>query len=365
MPISLFFASMLTLLSGWVTSVEEPISLQSKLWHTYTAEDAVYDQGVDQAIGRQLSRLTFLNQAEGQERGYGLDYPFDAYPLQDGESIYAFSDCFRIKSRSGDLTTTFSIKAQGVNQLMQISSITLESQGSKSDYQATTDWIGPYIVRSTAGDTTQEKGRFTGGWHGSNGDGSGKPTALTKSAILYAKGLPLNNIKIGFTKEVALCVVNHIYAYNNSQPVLEETIWYTFPECGIKVQTTIKPLTPILIERYYGLQTQNRLFNRTVSYVYEDGQTETVDIGIDSQSEMGRNLDYLEFLSEDKGFKMNVALDRVVLNDKPYNFSKSQPSAFTKSYGKSYFNLINGQPLLLVDEDLFQWAGSYTFQLHK
>jgi len=40
----------------------------------------------------------------------------------------------------------------------------------------------------------------------------------------------------------------------------------------------------------------------------------------------------------------------------------SKPTCFTKGYGKTYFNLISGKPLMLEVDDSFTWRGFYHFE---
>ena len=68
---------------------------------------------------------------------------------------------------------------------MAISSVGANVNGEVYETQSCTDYVGPYIVKDLLGQEDQQI-RFTGGWHGKNGDSTGDRTGKTRSYKIYA-----------------------------------------------------------------------------------------------------------------------------------------------------------------------------------
>ena len=74
------------------------------------------------------------------------------------------------------------------NHTVQLDQYTI---GNES-FRSYTDWVGPWNMRTVASTSQTEKAwGFTGGWHGSNGDGTGDPTARTQRIAVVADGEPV------------------------------------------------------------------------------------------------------------------------------------------------------------------------------
>jgi hypothetical protein len=149
----------------------------------------------------------------------------------------------------------------------------------------------------------------------------------------------------------------------NNREILEQSIKYTLVNGMIDVNVTITALEDIVIERYYGLQTINNAYNGTVYYGNGDnssgkGSFEKNNSGTKSSYPY---VDKICVQSPDGTNSCTAWLDRNVGLGNLENLDPSKPAAFTESYGKSYFNLINGIPKDIEAGQSIVWHGGYIF----
>jgi len=277
-------------------------------------------------------------------------YSADAVEIQSGHDDFQLSVCFR---------------KNGVNQLMAIDQIRLAGPRGVSETRACTDWVGPYMVKDATVKQAKEPGtRFTGGWHGSNGDGTGTPTAETVRYTLTADGSVLREAQSGAAEKITLTVTNRIKSYDTAEFVLEERVAYTLRANKIDVHVRIIALKDAAISRYYGLQTQNGEWNREIRYIYKTGDPVVAPLTDASFS------DACAELSDLIGFELSSTKHPYTLyawmnHDNPlttFEFvSPTNACAFTAGYGKSYFNLVNGKVLHLKKGQSVEWSGGYVF----
>ncbi len=258
-------------------------------------------------------------------------------------------------------------KPGGVNSIFGINKISIKGTGTNNKEKvlenneevlmnSTTDWIGPYMVKSNS-DGNSNKAAFTGGWHGFNGDGTGAPTAKTISISVLADHKKVEKNKNILCSKVEITVVNLIQAYNTKssdgkgRPVLKETVYYNITGNTIDVENRIEALESITIEKYYGLQTQNSSWRDTVTY----GDGDAINGYINSS---GQKIS--QYTLKGNGNALTAWIDNKYDLGKG-EYVKSQTSAFTVAYGKSYFNLINGVDVHLEKGSVVKWKGGYIF----
>lgn len=236
----------------------------------------------------------------------------------------------------------------GVNSIYGLSKISNE----ESQLIIGTDFIGPYIMTSQS--NSQNNYKFTGGWHGSNGNSTGEATGETNYVGMKAGETDLERNNWISVNELVITVSNDIKGNNTTNYILNEIITYNITNQLVEISVQGIAKEDLFIHRYYGLQTQNNLWN-TVTY------TDTsIPINEFSNSYVTNHYTLKDFA----GYYLKTILDDSGLGDFNYR-SIDQPKCFTLAYGKSYFNLINGKTLELFDNDSFYWKGSYFFGFRK
>ncbi|HHV54709.1 MAG TPA: hypothetical protein GXX55_04595 [Firmicutes bacterium] len=272
-------------------------------------------------------------------------------------------------------------KPGGVNQLMALGNIYLirnsaqEVDPNPAFPRAVTltvtgsDWVGPYIMRAAV-NGNGESPKFTGGWHGSNGDGTGKATARTVSWQVAADGKAFTEDGTIAAREVTVSVVNRIQAYNTKptgdfplREVVEERVQYAVRRGTVDVQVEIEALEDIVIERYYGLQSINSGHNGTIHYVNGDVQDRKKTPNASNDSGplyKAPDVSRYALRSASRLHNLVVWLDRSFGLGDMKNVPVSLPAAFTASYGKSYFNLIRSDLPVAAGEKV-AWRGGWIF----
>lgn len=258
----------------------------------------------------------------------------------------------------------------GVNNLFSIAKVNYFNsrtdylQGKASnEFNSCTDWVGPYFVCSLSSVNTGILQKFTGGWHGSNGDGTGTPTASTSETKFMIDGKETSGNLEQNCNQLDLFVTNLIRGYDYSKThmnLLKEIVHYTIkPNREINVEVRIEALKDAVIQRYYGLQSQNfSLFDR-VSYWAGPQVVNTEAINVESRclTNFGVNTILLE--STKSQHQLRLVLDITSGLGTFQNLGEGKPKAFSASYGKSYFNLVNGKDLIIKKGEQVCWKGSY------
>ena len=140
-----------------------------------------------------------------------------------------------------------------------------------------TDWIGPYGMRTVAATSQTDKAYgFTGGWHASNGDGTGDPTAETQAVEIFIGDQPFPSGSIT-GNQATVVVYNKVEAANtkfdeSKRFVIDETVTYTMKEGRLYVRVDITALEDVNISLYYGMQIAGG-FSKKFTFLTEDGQT--------------------------------------------------------------------------------------------
>lgn len=269
-------------------------------------------------------------------------------------------------------------KPCGQSKLPQINNIYKLSNSNKfpnSDFSnlgtifqnASSDWVGPYIVRSSNDDGGKpDSWEFTGGWHGYNGDQTGEKTASNKSFKYYIDNNEILDDEVKIGNKLKIVVVNNIQssgtkkADGTGREVLEETVVYNITQNSINVEVQIKALEQIKITKYYGLQTVNNSYNGQLLYSddsmkkWTDCNNVKIDGGTKAESDCGeyklKNNNDLLIAWIDKNYGLGK---RKYVND-------DKPVVWNADYNKTYMVLIDGNCDLQTDEILY-WRGGYKF----
>lgn len=255
----------------------------------------------------------------------------------------------------------------GVNQIFAMERFeyyTSSSDQPKSAFNSGTDWIGPYFVRQAANKSENIRQQFTGGWHGSNGDGTGNPTAFTKSTLVTANSKQVSENFSGVCDSLKIEVINHIQGYdNNNTSILKETVSYQVnPNKQIQVHVKIEALEDIVIERYYGMQSVNFALFDSVAYATPNSKINAAPVKTDSRCASNTNLNSIKLTGKTSKHFTKLTIDTSVGLGSFEHLGENLPKAFSASYGKSYFNLVNGKDLFLNKGDSVCWQGTYEFQ---
>ena len=270
------------------------------------------------------------------------------------------------------------IKPCGQSKLPQINNIYKLSNSNKFpnlDFSnlgkifqnASSDWVGPYTVRSSNDDGGKpDSWEFTGGWHGYNGDQTGEKTASNKSFKYYIDNNEILDGEVKTGNKLKIVVVNNIQssgtkkADGTGREVLEETVVYNITQNNINVEVQIKALEQIKITKYYGLQTVNNSYNGQLLYSddsmkkWTDCNNVKIDGGTKAESDCGeyklKNNNDLLIAWIDKNYGLGK---RKYVND-------DKPVVWSADYNKTYMVLIDGNCDLKTDEVLY-WRGGYKF----
>lgn len=237
--------------------------------------------------------------------------------------------------------------------------------------ESCTDWIGPMIVRS-ADHTLNSKyiPEFTGGWHTVVRNGMEVKTGSTSSVSYYIDGKLLKNDTKTYGNTVEIIVTNLISGYNQVDfdkkgEIVKEIVTYKIVRGVVNVSVTLEALNDLIIERYYGLQTQNSLWDK-VTYISSDKSIESsyeTDVDNCSALRSDGKIVFSEFKLDSNLINLIVCLDTSFGLGNFENLQIGLPYIFTKKYGKTYFNLINGNPVTLSKGQRIQWQGSYIINL--
>ncbi len=270
----------------------------------------------------------------------------------------------------GDKNMEISFYPCGVNQLFAIARVSYfasladHNQGKASnEFSSCTDWIGPYFVRSAASVNSGLPQKFTGGWHGSNGDGTGTPTASTTATRFVVDGKETNGNFEQNCNQADLYVTNLVQGYDylkTNKNLLKESVLYSIkPNRQIDVEVRIEALEEVVIERYYGLQSQNFAIFDSVGYMAGQRVVNTGAVKANSNCLSNEAINTIRLTDNAKNHELKLVLNiEEGLGASGY-LGEGKPKAFTASYGKSYFNLVNSKDLTMKKGDVVLWKGTY------
>jgi hypothetical protein len=297
--------------------------------------------------------------------------------------VYKKDDLVRVAfNYSKDKDMWIDIKKSGPNSLPQIYKfwkVTNFSPGVDNDlrnsrlnartfFTSYSDFVGPITVKSLKEKNSESiVPFFTGGYHIYTEDGRKYLTAKNIGYTVKSGENIISDNEIAPVKEVEIKVVNAIQGYNtvnafsDGRSVLKEEVTYRITGNKIYVHNKITSLEDAEISLYYGLQTIDKPWNEEIRYF--NGDKILISSGLVRSSSGWKKIDPLV-----NKFQIRRGSDIAVVEmDNSFGLGKreyveyNKPLAFKESYGKSYFNLINGRNLVLRKGQSVEFRGSYTF----
>lgn len=295
--------------------------------------------------------------------------PMESWPAGDGgpvsltANVSAKAAEFKAKSAEGE-DVLITLAPASNNKTVQIDRYEIGSE----QFRSYTDWIGPYSMKTVAPTTqTENLNGFVGGWHASNGDGTGSPTAQTRSIEISSDGKAFSSGTVS-CNEASVLVHNKVEALNtklgeSKRFVIDEDVTYTFKDGRLYVRVDITALEDVNIAVYYGMQIAGGFSNR-FTFTTEDGYTNTTSEDFYCP---GKVRDITGYSSGGHSVTAHMS------NEGLGTFSNATPaySAFTQYYGagngKGYYMLIGvagggSNSLILHQGESVYWTGYYEFR---
>jgi hypothetical protein len=224
-----------------------------------------------------------------------------------------------------------------------------------------TDWLGPHVilaVNNINGDLPSSTD-FTGGNHGYNPDATGSHTGRTTLVELYVDGRKTTNFS-GYANYVDIYWSNNVQASNTKKAdgtgreVLTENYHLHYDGFKWEIDCHIQFLEDVNWQTYYGLQCSNGPWNDSIFYHSSSNRKWNVGT-IDSTS--GTKTTNLVTLKKGND-RLDMGIDNNIgIGDRSFLFSGD--GSFTKSYSKTYFNLIASKSL--QSGDTVSYKGFYRF----
>lgn len=294
-------------------------------------------------------------------------------PLSPPMTVKSFNDHIDIDFWTDDKNIRLRFSPCGINKLFALAQVSYyatfdehREQKASAEFNSCTDWIGPYQVCSASLIRAGLPRKFTGGWHGSNGDGTGLPTASTVETRLITDGKEQSGDIDQDCGQTDFYVTNLIRGYDypeNKVNLLKEMVHYRVkPNRQMEVDVTIEALEDAVIQRYYGLQSQNFSIFDQVSYLAGQQVINTAPIKADSNCKTNEGVNTILLTGSKTPHQIRMVLNISEGLGIPGNLGDSKPKAFSASYGKSYFNLVNGKDLPLKKGEQIFWKGSYYWE---
>lgn len=280
---------------------------------------------------------------------------------------YALSGDLIVNNTNGPFNMSLKMGISSINTFFGIKNVDLTTTSDSLSIASNSDWLSPYMVKSmTKEEIKNPVPAFTGGWHAMDSISPSEPSAFMKSYEIYADGKKIIGNTTGKAKTIHIIVNQLIKGYNTDDYVLEEYILYTLINNEIRVRVKTFALQDVAIEKFYGIETQNKLFKKHITYHFDDQQSKTLDVGIISDSgpmDLKNKLNYFSLNSNDHPFILSAYMTHVGASKTMPLLPKGTPEAFTEAYGKSYFSVINGNPLILSPKEVFEWSGILKFSM--
>ncbi len=211
---------------------------------------------------------------------------------------------------------------------------------------------------------------FTGGWHGFNRDQSGSPTARHVSLQVWVDGKMVKDTFKGYTNDLVIETTSNIQGFNtkkkdgSGREIIQQKVKMTFNEGRADVHIKMIPLEKVRIHTYYGLQTALSQLYANSSILYESGDSpewKDTSSGPNDSGPKGKYPNVYRMTAKNKhNDEVLVWLDTKYGLGKRLNVRDNYPAAFFVGY-KSYFNLINGVPLIISKDQSAEIHGSFAW----
>ncbi len=217
-----------------------------------------------------------------------------------------------------------------------------------------TDLVSPHVVKAVdnADGDNPENAYFTGGNHQTNNQGSGGAVTARSEGL----SVKCDNVTVGgsaWGNVVTVSWTNYIQGYNTSKAtgdgreVMREDVTLTISGTRIAVDVKHYALENIVRSTYYGLQMVLSAFD---SLRYIGGANRSAN-ACDVKTDSGNKTCRIISLETDEGDVLEIGIDNVDLGD--FSQDGVSYSAFTETYGKSYFAVI-------MSKDFAQNTGEMT-----
>ncbi|WP_410739813.1 hypothetical protein [Citrobacter freundii] len=234
-----------------------------------------------------------------------------------------------------------------------------------------TDIIGPIMVSAENNEDGDDPiAAFTGGWHGFNRDQSGSPTARHVSLQVWVDGKMVKDTFKGYTNDLVIETTSNIQGFNtkkkdgSGREIIQQKVKMTFNEGRADVHIKMIPLEKVRIHTYYGLQTALSQLYANSSILYESGDSpewKDTSSGPNDSGPKGKYPNVYRMTAKNKhNDEVLVWLDTKYGLGKRLNVRDNYPAAFFVGY-KSYFNLINGVPLIISKDQSAEIHGSFAW----
>ena len=234
-----------------------------------------------------------------------------------------------------------------------------------------TDIIGPIMVSAENNEDGDDPiAAFTGGWHGFNRDQSGSPTARHVSLQVWVDGKMVKDTFKGYTNDLVIETTSNIQGFNtkkkdgSGREIIQQKVKMTFNEGRADVHIKMIPLEKVRIHTYYGLQTALSQLYANSSILYESGDSpewKDTSSGPNDSGPKGKYPNVYRMTAKNKhNDEVLVWLDTKYGLGKRLNVRDNYPAAFFVGY-KSYFDLINGVPLIISKDQSAEIHGSFAW----
>ena len=169
------------------------------------------------------------------------------------------------------------------------------------------------------------------------------------------------NEEIKGGNEVKIIVKNRVNGYNTckvdgtGRDILEETVTYTITQGRIDVTNVIEALENIEIVELYGIQTENKVtWADNVTFYSDISKTFDFSSNQDFYSKCDR------FTVKGGENYLTAFMKNTGLGNRNY-VDVSSFYAWSRTYGKAYFNLVKNKVLALETGQKTYYQGGYIF----
>lgn len=286
---------------------------------------------------------------------------------------------------NNDYFLVLTFKESGPSLTWQISDAYLLERGTTfsfnnnriSYFTVNSDFVGPYYnlraVENADGDDLTGT-RFTGGYHGSNGDATGGATSTKVSIAISADNLPMAEGVVYACDKVTLNTVNHVHGSNTSKAdgtgrgILSENQIYTISKNKISVENIITPLEKITLDRYMFIQALLKDF-KTKFLAIDDNVKKgyfTIDLWGDYTKDVASGVPSESQSNEIRAFKSNGDYMKVMLDKSTgigdFAYNPDTRSRWLVSSGANKFYFYPVATKLEIDSSTTLYGkGSYEF----
>ncbi|MBO4897891.1 MAG: copper amine oxidase N-terminal domain-containing protein [Clostridia bacterium] len=230
-------------------------------------------------------------------------------------------------------------------------------------YKRNSDWHSPFIVNAKENAFSDNRFSFTGGNHGYNNNGSGAQTANRVFFWIEADGIAVDK-GYGYCSKLVINWKNAVQGSNTKEPsgwgraIMEESHTLTFDGYEFVSEVTLMPLEDIDIYRIYGFSAEiKNVWDNTVEYdysIYKESKP-----GTESSEAAEKNCKAITCRRGSNALRISLDTD-YGLGTREY-LESGRHSAFAESYGKVYFDIVDGITIEAAKGEPLYYRGAYKF----